>query len=207
MPSLTIKCDGCGGRATFKDLVELHKREGFCDDVCAARYSRGRFAKEDDAKKAHSGGWNRVDAARVARAGPREDLRGVSFRSAMEANCARFFNFTSVEWVFEPQTFTFAGEVRAPVNYKPDFRVTDRGSKWWVEVKGRWTGHDRQKLRKLKRYHPRAFGELWVICRCPKGPKGENDLRLLRGIDPGIRITDYKQIRAVSHLLPGWEGR
>lgn len=202
MPELVTTCDGCGGRATFKDLEELHRRSGFCDDVCATRYTRKRF--ETKTKKGREG-WNRIDGTRLARAGPREDLRGISFRSRMEANVARFFDFAGVTWTYEPQVFVFEGETQAPVNYKPDFRVTDRGTKWWVEVKGRWTGHDRQKLRKLKRHHPIAFGELWVICRFSNGPKGEEERRLLRGIDPGVRITEYKQIRAIAHLLSGWE--
>lgn len=206
MPDITIPCDGCGEPVTFKDLVELHRRKGFCDEVCEMRYTRSDLS--DECEKSDSRGqWNSVDAARLAVRGPRQDLRGVSFRSAMEANVARFFDFSGIEWEYEPKMFVFPGEIYAPINYRPDFRVIDRRRTYWVEVKGRWTGTDRQKLRRFKKHCPQEFSQLWVICKWSRAGRGRNEERMLKKISPAMRITDWRQIVAIRHLLPNWEGR
>ena len=62
--------------------------------------------------------------------GKREDLGGLFFRSAMEANVARVFEALRqraaiIAWWYEPHVFTFAhyGFNRGPWAYTPDFLV------------------------------------------------------------------------------------
>jgi hypothetical protein len=199
MPELKITCDGCGEKAKFKDLADLYARRGFCSDVCNTRYTRDSF------KKPRSDGWNQIDGARLARRGKREDLGDAIFRSAMEANVARFFNAANITWEYEPKMFVFPGEIYAPVNYRPDFYVLDNKRRYWVEVKGRWSAHDRQKLRKFKKHCPQEFSQLWVICKWSKGTRGREEQRLLKGVSPSMRITDWKQIVSIRCLIQNWE--
>ena len=42
----------------------------------------------------------------IAKGGYREDLKQY-FRSKMEANTARYYNFVSIKWIYEPQEFEF----------------------------------------------------------------------------------------------------
>ncbi|MDZ7905204.1 MAG: hypothetical protein U5N55_05080 [Cypionkella sp.] len=56
--------------------------------------------------------------------------QGVTFRSALEAQWAAFFDFVGIEWVYEPKLLS---------GWLPDFLIA---GKWYAEVKpvsiGRW---------------------------------------------------------------------
>lgn len=93
--------------------------------------------------------------------GRRSDLDNKFFRSAWEANYARYLNLLmtlgAVEsWEFEPETFWFEGIRRGTLSYKPDFRVFYRGDPVpeYVEIKGWIMPKDRTKWRRMKKYHP-----------------------------------------------------
>lgn len=93
--------------------------------------------------------------------GHREDLGDIYFRSAWEANYARYLNLMMKlkvvqSWEFEPETFWFDGVKRGAVSYKPDFKVYYRGDEKpeYVEVKGWEVAKDRTKWRRMKKYHP-----------------------------------------------------
>jgi len=60
-----------------------------------------------------------------------------------------------VDWAYEPQTFYFEGEKRGPVNYKPDYSVTENdGTVTWHEVKGWMDQRSKSKIKKFKKYFP-----------------------------------------------------
>ena len=100
------------------------------------------------------------------KSGYREDLGKIYFRSAWEANYARFLNYMialgAVEWwEYEPETFWFEAIKRGVRSYKPDFRV-----KWtaesprFVEVKGWMDPKSKTKLKRMKKYHPGVIVEV-----------------------------------------------
>lgn len=93
--------------------------------------------------------------------GYREDIPGMYFRSAWEANYARYLNklmaMKVVEsWAYEPKTFWFDGIKRGVMSYKPDFCVVYKGDpkEVYVEIKGWQTPKDRTKWRRMAKYHP-----------------------------------------------------
>jgi hypothetical protein len=120
------------------------------------------------------------------KSGRRADLDGTFFRSAWEANFARYLNWLKARgeidaWEYEPETFWFEAIKRGVRSYKPDFRVTEKGRVYFYEVKGWMDDKSKTKLRRMKKYYPavevRLFGE-----------------------------KDYRALKAkVSALIPGWE--
>jgi hypothetical protein len=93
-------------------------------------------------------------------AGYRTDLPGIYFRSAWEANYARYLNLliktgAIKAWQYEPTTFWFDGIKRGTNNYKPDFRVEDHnGESYFVEVKGYMDAKSKTKIKRMAKYHP-----------------------------------------------------
>lgn len=119
--------------------------------------------------------------------GRRADIGPMYFRSAWEANYARYLNWLQSRgeidsWEYEPETFWFEAIKRGVRSYKPDFRISEKGKSYFVEVKGWMDPKSRTKLRRMKKYHP--------------------------GVE--VRLVDAKQYesikRAVSRLIPTWEG-
>lgn len=102
----------------------------------------------------NAGGYSR------ARGGKREDLGGVYFRSAWEANYARYLNFLVTRgeiagWAFEPKTFEFEKIKRGTRAYTPDFRVDlVGGGHEWHEVKGWMDDKSKTRLARFARYFP-----------------------------------------------------
>lgn len=123
-----------------------------------------------------------------AKGGRRADIGPMYFRSAWEANYARYLNWLIARgeidgWEYEPETFWFEAIKRGVRSYKPDFRISEKGKSYFVEVKGWMDPKSRTKLRRMKKYHP--------------------------GVE--VRLVDAKQYesikRAVSRLIPEWEGK
>lgn len=119
--------------------------------------------------------------------GRRDDLGGQFFRSAWEANYARYLNFLIARglvarWEFEADTFWFEAIRRGVRSYKPDFKVTEPGGAvYYVEVKGWMDDKSKTKLARMARYHPTV------------------DLRLV-----GAKAY-YEIERTIGRGLPGWE--
>jgi hypothetical protein len=120
--------------------------------------------------------------------GRREDIGEMYFRSAWEANYARYLNWLQArgeidKWEYEPVVFWFEAIKRGVRSYKPDFRITEKGRQYFVEVKGWMDPKSITKLKRMKRYHPTVE----------------------------IQLVDERQYKAiasaVSRLIPGWEGR
>ena len=94
------------------------------------------------------------------RGGKRNDLGGIYFRSAWEANYARYLNWLVEKkeihsWEYEPKTFVFEAIKRGARSYLPDFKVINHdGSHVWHEVKG-WMGQpSKTRLKRMGKYYP-----------------------------------------------------
>jgi hypothetical protein len=88
----------------------------------------------------------------VSTAGYREDIGGQYFRSAWEANYARYLTFTGTRWEYEKQTFWFEKIRRGVRSYTPDFYLP--AQKVFHEVKGWMDKKSATKLKRMRIYYP-----------------------------------------------------
>lgn len=110
--------------------------------------------------------------------GKREDLGNTYFRSSMEANIARYYNFLGIEWQYEPCEFEFPIK-RGIRFYKPDFYLPATDT--YIECKGWMDAKSKTKLKRMEKYHP--------------------DVKLQL-----LLWHEYTEIaRQVSRLIPNWE--
>jgi hypothetical protein len=109
---------------------------------------------------------------RTSKAGKREGLGDHYFRSAWEANYARYLNLLIKmkvvdRWEFESETFWFENIKRGVRSYKPDFKVwykpkyqTDpvypkyQIHPVYVEVKGWMDAKSKTKIKRFAKYYP-----------------------------------------------------
>lgn len=119
--------------------------------------------------------------------GKRPDLNGIYFRSAWEANYARYLNFLIrygkiKSWRYEPQRFWFEGIKSGTTSYLPDFEITNlNGSIEYHEIKGYQHQKGQTALKRMAKYHPTV--KIIVI---------------------GGR--EYREIKnKISRLIPEWE--
>lgn len=120
--------------------------------------------------------------------GRRADLNDRFFRSAWEANFARYLNLLQdngniARWEYEPDTFWFEAIRRGVRSYKPDFKVwdTEDAEPYYYEVKGWMDAKSKTKLKRMAKYHP----DVKIIVF---GKKEYNDLR-----------------KKLSKVIPNWE--
>ena len=104
---------------------------------------------------------NKENAYSRAKGGKRKDLNDTYFRSAWEANIARYYNFIGVKWEFEPKTFIFNNVTRGSVSYTPDFYLPEEDK--WIEVKGWMDGKSKTKLKRFKNQYPEEYKKLILI--------------------------------------------
>lgn len=120
------------------------------------------------------------------RGGKREDLGNRYFRSAWEANYARYLDLlvekNKIEsWEYEPETFRFEGVLRGPYTYTPDFRIIENdGRVVWHEVKGWMDPASRSRLKRMKKHYPLV--EIVVI-----------------------GAVEFKDISRIAPMIRGWE--
>lgn len=94
------------------------------------------------------------------KSGKRADLDNRFFRSAWEANYARYLNFLKAQgeiesWDYECQTFVFHGITKGTLSYMPDFKIIySDGSHEWHEVKGWMDAKSQTKLKRMAKYYP-----------------------------------------------------
>lgn len=119
--------------------------------------------------------------------GKRADLGNQFFRSAWEANYARYLNWLVgngqiVTWKYEPKTFIFEGIRKGTMSYTPDFVVVENnGEIVYHEVKGWMDATSKTRLKRMKKYFP----EVKVIV---------------------IASKDYYAIaNKLGRIIPGWE--
>lgn len=92
--------------------------------------------------------------------GRRPDLGDVYFRSAWEANYARFLNLMVAQghvaaWEYEAKTFVFEAIKRGVRAYTPDFLVRrPNGNHEWHEVKGWMDPKSATRLKRMAKYFP-----------------------------------------------------
>jgi hypothetical protein len=105
---------------------------------------------------------NVTSAYSRAKKGRRPDLENKFFRSGWEANYARWLNWLIrigevKSWTYETTTFRFDGIKRGTLTYTPDFDVVlADGSIEYHEVKGWMDKKSETRLRRMKKYHPKA---------------------------------------------------
>lgn len=120
------------------------------------------------------------------RMGRRPDLDNQHYRSAWEANYARYLNFLKARgeitaWQYEPDTFWFHEIKRGVRSYLPDFKIFEGDRHHYVEVKGWMDQKSKTKLARMAKYYP------------------EVDLRL-------VGAKEYRQLqKCIGSLIPGWE--
>lgn len=94
------------------------------------------------------------------KSGHREDLGGQFFRSAWEANYARYLNLLVEHkqiagWKYEAKTFWFDKIKRGVRSFKPDFEVTTlEGEREYHEVKGYDYPRGKTARKRMAKYHP-----------------------------------------------------
>jgi len=91
--------------------------------------------------------------------GARKDLKNMFFRSAWEANVARYLNLLKYEkkikrWEYEPKRFYFPIKT-GTTSYLPDFLIVyhNNSAEWW-EVKGYMTSKGKTAINRFKKYYP-----------------------------------------------------
>lgn len=138
-------CVGCGKDfAAYRPDVERGYGK-YCSQGCAAS-TRIRNGE--------------VPAYPTARGGKRTDLDDMYFRSAWEANYARYLNWLKRQgeirgWEYEPDTFEFGGIKRGTRFYTPDFRIENKsGSIEYHEIKGYMDKASATKLKRMAKYYP-----------------------------------------------------
>ncbi len=119
--------------------------------------------------------------------GARVDLGAMFFRSAWEANVARYLNILKEEskidkWFYESKRFSFDTIKVGVRSYLPDFCVVfpDERTEWW-EVKGYMTKKGQTAINRFKKFYPKET------------------LRL-------IQKKDYEEIKKrFAERIPTWE--
>lgn len=175
-PQPNCTCTECGERFYVKpaDLARDTKVGvgRFCSMRCKAKWMSSH-PRENDNKRGHGG--------------KRQDLGGRYFRSAWEANWARYLNWlVSIhqleKWEYEVETFEFHRIKRGTRFYTPDFKLTNMdGSTEFHEVKGWMDPKSATKLRRMAKYYPAI--KITVIDR-----------------------VAYKDVnKKLAGLIPGWE--
>ena len=130
----------------------------------------------------------RLTGKRGSRQGKRADLNNQFFRSAWEANYARYLTFLIKQrkvhaWEFEPETFWFEEIKKGTRSYLPDFKIwkTEDSDPYYVEIKGWLDPQSKTKLKRMAKYYPDVRVEL-------------------------VNAKEYNAIKkSVSMLIPGWE--
>lgn len=96
-----------------------------------------------------------------AKSGRRADIGPMFFRSAYEANYARFLNlmirYKVVDWwLFESEVFWFLEIKRGTRSYLPDFKVkyAKEAEPVFVEVKGWMDPKSKTKIARFRKYYP-----------------------------------------------------
>lgn len=87
-----------------------------------------------------------------SKSGKRSDIGDTYFRSAYEANYARFLNWQKTKWEYEVKTFWFEKIKRGTRSYTPDFWLPEEGV--FHEVKGWMDPKSITRMDRMARYYP-----------------------------------------------------
>lgn len=120
--------------------------------------------------------------------GKRVDLNNQYFRSAWEANYARYLRWLQglgeiADWAYEPDTFIFETIKRGIRSYIPDFKIweTQESTPYYVEIKGWMDKKSQTKLKRMQKFYP----EIAVVL---------------------VDKHDYSKLaKQLSRMIVGWE--
>ena len=139
------------------------------------------------------------------KSGKRPDLGGLFFRSAAEANYARYLNFAKIKWEYEPREFMFDAIRRGCVSYTPDFYLPEEDK--WIEFKGWLSKKDITKIRRFKKFYPEEFKKYYIVFQQPS--KKTRNVSIPALLDIGVPYTHIstfnKKHDEWARLIPGWE--
>lgn len=145
-------------------------RRAWLDPASKVNSAASRQKRSDNLIARIAAGGMRSGYTRSA-GGRRADLGDVYFRSAWEANYARYLNWRKARgdlasWEYEPRTFVFEKIKRGTRAYTPDFRLTFPDERVeWHEVKGWMDPKSKTRLARMSRYYPgevvRVIDETW----------------------------------------------
>lgn len=177
-----------GKKHSEKAKQQMSKNSYAASQPLEDRQARGRKAAQTRVEKYGTGNPSMLGRNAYSRAkrGRRSDLGGQFFRSAWEANYARYLNFLVrngeiVTWEYEPKTFVFHGVERGALTYTPDFKVIEHdGSYKWHEVKGWMDAKSKAKLKRMAKFYP------------------EEEIVI-------IGAEEYRSLSQWSRLIEGWE--
>jgi hypothetical protein len=142
-----------------KAKLSAASKKAWADPLSGHNTESNRQAKSDRMVARLAAGEMNTKYSRT-RGGRREDLGGRYFRSAWEANYARYLNFMVQKgafsgWEYECKTFVFEAIKRGTRAYTPDFKVfLNDGSHEWHEVKGWMDAKSKTRLARMRRYYP-----------------------------------------------------
>lgn len=169
-----------------KATISVQSRQRWADPASALNSPASRQRRSDLMYERMRAGTMGRGYSR-AKSGRRADLADTYFRSAWEANYARFLNLliarsVVTSWEYEPKTFVFETIKRGNRSYTPDFRVTfPDGRIEWHEVKGWMDDKSRVRIERLRKFYPE---EVLMI----------------------IDAAWFKQAaRGIAYMIPGWE--
>lgn len=78
--------------------------------------------------------------------------KGITFKSAYEAQVAKYLDEIGAKWEYEPETYEF---VPPKSHYTPDFKVVYKdGRKEFLEVKGYFDPQAKMKMQCIKEQYP-----------------------------------------------------
>lgn len=162
-------------------------RRYFANATPEQLYEKGRKAAMTKVKRYGTAGPVNVENPYTrTKGGKRADLGDMYFRSAWEANYARYLNWLLENkdiqaWEYEADTFIFEGYTRGAMTYRPDFKITENdGRVVYHEIKGWMDGPSKTRLKRMAKHYPEV--EVVVI--------GE---------------AEYKALRKWASLIPNWE--
>ncbi len=135
--------------------------------------NRGPYSEENrqlssDRMSKLMAGRTATESYSRAKRGVRADIGPMHFRSKWEANYARYLNWLVSQgeidrWEYEVETFWFEKIKRGVRSYTPDFKIYEKGTEYFVEVKGWLDPKSKTKLKRMAKYYPKTkvilFGE------------------------------------------------
>lgn len=133
---------------------------------------------------------------------------GIQFKSKFEAQWSKYLEMLVMgsdtdpidRWNYEPKTFFFPDQKKAPVQYTPDFLITvcwgDLSNHYWQELKGWLDSQTISKFQKMLKYYPDEKFEL-VMQKIPKKGNAAMRYRKLLG-----RVNNDKNFN-ITRIIDG----
>lgn len=134
------------------------------------------------------------------KSGKRNDLDNQFFRSASEANFARYLKYTWTKFEFETKEFFFKDIKRGSRFYICDFYIPEKDI--YYEFKGWLDSKSITKLKRMRKYHPIEFDKLYIV----KQSLNKKDFwNLIKIWFSPHKIIDFKTIEQFKWIIPHWE--